>query len=70
MKTPQIGFVGLLAAGLTIAFVVLKTTGIIAWPWWLVFAPAWGYGALVMIVMAVLIAFIAIAASGTPTRRK
>ncbi len=32
-----LGFGGLL----TIAFVVLKLTGVIAWSWWWVLAPAW-----------------------------
>lgn len=32
-----IGFFGVL----TIAFIVLKLTGVIAWSWWLVLAPAW-----------------------------
>ena len=32
-----IGFYGLL----TIAFIVLKLTGVIAWSWWWVLAPRW-----------------------------
>jgi len=32
-----IGFVGLL----TIAFIVLKLTGYIAWSWWWVLSPIW-----------------------------
>lgn len=32
-----IGFTGLL----TIAFVVLKLTGVIAWSWWWVLSPVW-----------------------------
>lgn len=32
-----IGFVGLL----TIAFIVLKLTGVIAWSWWWVISPVW-----------------------------
>jgi membrane protein YdbS with pleckstrin-like domain len=34
------GGVGLLGL-LTVAFVVLKLTGVIAWSWWWVLAPAW-----------------------------
>lgn len=32
-----IGFLG----ALTIAFIVLKLTGVIAWSWWWVLAPLW-----------------------------
>lgn len=35
-----IGFLGLLAAGLTILFVYLKLTHQIGWDWWQVFLPA------------------------------
>jgi len=35
-----IGFLGLLAAGLTILFVYLKLTHQIDWAWWKVFLPA------------------------------
>lgn len=46
-----IGFVGLL----TIAFVVLKLTGFIAWSWWWVLSPIW-ITALVVVGICVLIA--------------
>ena len=32
-----VGFVGLL----TIAFVVLKLTGVISWSWWWILSPVW-----------------------------
>lgn len=35
-----IGFLGILAAGLTILFVYLKLTHQIGWAWWQVFLPA------------------------------
>lgn len=34
------GGVGVLGL-LTVAFVVLKLTGVIAWSWWWILAPAW-----------------------------
>lgn len=37
-KTSGITFTGLL----TIAFIVLKLCGVIAWSWWWVLAPFWG----------------------------
>ena len=48
-----IGFVGLL----TIAFIVLKLTGVIAWSWWWVLSPIWisAIIALVVIVIAILV---------------
>jgi hypothetical protein len=49
-----IGFVGLL----TIAFIVLKLTGVIAWSWWWVLSPIW----IATIVALILIfGFLAIA---------
>lgn len=33
-----VGFLGLLS----IAFIVLKLTGVISWSWWWVLAPLWG----------------------------
>ncbi|MCD5310894.1 hypothetical protein [Kineosporia babensis] len=44
-----IGFVGLL----TVAFVVLKLTDVIAWSWWWVLSPiwiSWGLAFLILIV--------------------
>ena len=39
---------------LGIAFVVLKLTGYIDWPWWWVTAPFWG-GAAVMLAFAIVL---------------
>ena len=46
-----IGFTGLL----TVAFIVLKLTGIINWSWWWVLSPVWisAIIALVVIVISV-----------------
>ena len=41
-----------LATGLTLLFVALKLTNVIAWPWWLVFMPIIaGVGLFLLIVM-------------------
>ncbi|WP_017907539.1 hypothetical protein [Xanthomonas sp. SHU 199] len=45
------GFVGLL----TIVFIVLKLTGVIAWSWWWVLSPVW-----ISALIAILIIFGAI----------
>ena len=45
-----IGFVGLL----TIVFIVLKLTGVIAWSWWWVLSPLW-IGFVVWLVVVVLV---------------
>lgn len=54
--TSGIGFTGLL----TIAFIVLKLTGVIQWSWLWVLSPIWISIALVVAIIAivVLIAFI------------
>lgn len=54
---------GLLMALLTVAFVVLRLCGIIAWSWWWIFAPLWIPTALILLTIGVifLIAFIAAA---------
>lgn len=54
-----IGCGGLLAALLTVAFVVLKLCNVIAWSWWWVLSPLWIYAALaiVIIVLALIISF-------------
>jgi hypothetical protein len=44
-----IGFVGLL----TIAFIVLKLTGVIAWPWLWVLAPVWISLGLLLAILAI-----------------
>jgi hypothetical protein len=35
---------------LLIVFIALKITGVILWSWWLVFAPLWGPGALILLI--------------------
>ena len=42
-----IGFAGLL----TVAFVVLKLCGVIAWSWWWVLSPLWISFALLLIIL-------------------
>lgn len=42
-----IGFIGLL----TIAFIVLKLTSVIAWSWWWVLSPVWAPPSLVSLVI-------------------
>ena len=49
-STPGIGFVGLL----TIAFIILKLTGVITWSWLWVLSPIW----ITACVMALIIACI------------
>lgn len=38
---------------LTIAFVVLKLTGVIAWSWWWVLAPVWIPTAIVVVFLLI-----------------
>ena len=45
-----IGFAGLL----TIAFIVLKLCGVIAWSWWWVLSPVWISAAIVLICIIVI----------------
>lgn len=45
-----IGFTSLLA----IAFIVLKLTHVIAWPWWWVLAPIWIPVAIAIVVLLVI----------------
>ncbi len=50
-----IGFAGLL----TIAFIVLKLTGFIAWSWWWVLSPLWiSFGLVVAILVLVGFGFL------------
>lgn len=42
-----IGFTGLL----TVAFIVLKLTGVIAWSWWWVLSPIWITFLLVFVLL-------------------
>lgn len=46
-STDGISFLGLL----TIVFITLKLTKVIAWSWWWVLCPLWGPLALVLIVL-------------------
>lgn len=42
---------------LTIAFVVLKLTGVISWSWWLVFLPmiiSWGLLLLILLIIGII----------------
>lgn len=55
-----IGFCGLL----TVAFIVLKLTHVIAWSWWWVFAPLWAPAVLVLAIIAVIFA-VALFAKGS-----
>jgi len=57
-KSGGIGFLGLL----TIVFITLKLTGVIAWSWWWVLAPLWGGAALFDIGILFLFAVAVIAA--------
>ena len=50
-----IGFAGLL----TILFIALKLTGVIAWSWWWVLAPLW-IGAAFVIVVLIIVLIIAV----------
>jgi len=47
-----IGFVGLL----TIVFITLKLTHVIAWSWWLVLSPLWIVAAVVAVALLVTLA--------------
>lgn len=47
--TGGIGFVGLL----TILFIALKLTGVIAWSWWWVLAPVWI--TTILVILAIVI---------------
>lgn len=51
-----IGFVG----ALTIAFIVLKLTNVIAWSWWWVLSPIWITTAFVLLVLAIVLAVVVI----------
>ena len=52
-QTGGIGFAGLL----TIAFIVLKLCGVIAWSWWWVLSPVW-ITAVIVVVLTIIIAAI------------
>lgn len=63
-----LGFTGALA----IAFIVLKLTGVISWPWWWVLAPIWFPGLVVAIacVIVVILAVIAYFRDERPLKAK
>lgn len=46
----QIGFMG----ALTLLFIALKLTGVIAWSWWWVTLPLWGGLALILSVFVLI----------------
>ena len=50
-KTGGIGFAGLL----TIAFIVLKLCGVIAWSWWWVLSPVWITAAIAVLTILITI---------------
>ena len=50
-STGGIGFLG----ALTIAFVVLKLTGVISWSWLWVLSPLWIGAALSLVIMALVV---------------
>lgn len=45
---------------LTILFIGLKLCGVIAWSWWLVLAPLWGYVLFSLMTVLAVILFIAL----------
>ncbi len=51
-----VGFAGLL----TIAFIVLKLVGVIAWSWWWVLSPLWIGFALFVVVLLIVLLVIAV----------
>lgn len=54
-STSGIGFTGLL----TILFIALKLTGVIAWSWWWVLSPLWiGAGIALLVVAGIVLAII------------
>lgn len=54
MKSKTTSSGGVSFAGLlTIAFIVLKLTGVITWSWWWVLSPIWISVGLVMVILAV-----------------
>lgn len=58
----RINGVGTLLLGLlTIAFVVLRLTGVITWSWWLVLLPVWGPVALWLAFVVLFVGLFALA---------
>lgn len=62
-----IGFVGLL----TIVFITLKLTGVIAWSWWWVLSPLWiSAGLSIVLLLAFLVFILVLAATGDYDKKK
>lgn len=53
-----VGFCGLL----TIAFIVLKLTGVIAWSWWWVLSPIWITAAITVGILLIMLITLIVAA--------
>lgn len=54
-RSGGIGFCGLL----TIVFITLKLTGVIAWSWWWVLSPLWiSFGLVVSILMIAMALYV------------
>lgn len=51
-----VGFTGLL----TVAFIVLKLTGVIAWSWWWVLSPLWIGAAITAVILVAALIFVAV----------
>lgn len=60
-----VGFIGLL----TVAFVVLKLCGIIAWSWWWVLSPLWINAILVVVLIVIYFACCYLERPRTPAER-
>jgi membrane protein YdbS with pleckstrin-like domain len=50
-KSRVLGVLGTLG----VLLVALKLTHVIAWPWWVVAAPLWGAGALVLVLVVIAV---------------
>ena len=55
-KTSNSGGIGVLGL-LGVLFVALKLTGFIDWSWWWVTLPFWGGIVLVLLIIALIVAF-------------
>lgn len=55
-RSGGIGFLGLL----TILFVGLKLTDVIAWSWWWVLAPLWIPWAIILVIVVVIVLVVGI----------
>lgn len=68
VRTPGVGIASLLL----VAFIVLKLTGVIAWSWWWVLAPAWiplAIAALAFLVVFVILTIANNAKTASQRRR-